>query len=183
MKYLMRGAFVAALVSSPILFSAAQSLAAGDHAGGHGHGNRAIGEPGRAAAADRTIEVTMYDTYYEPEQIEVSGGETVRFLVRNEGTLVHEFNIATAAMHAAHQEEMAMMVEHGVLEADRINRERMDMGDGHTMAHDDPNSVLLEPGQTTELVWTFPQDGRLEFACNVPGHYEAGMVGTVEVEN
>ncbi len=50
------------------------------------------------------------------------------------------------------------------------------------MKHDDPNSVLLEPGKTAEIVWTFNETTSLEFACNVPGHYQAGMVGDLDVE-
>ncbi|MNG22690.1 Copper binding protein, plastocyanin/azurin family [compost metagenome] len=50
------------------------------------------------------------------------------------------------------------------------------------MAHDDPNTVMLEPGQSAELTWTFSQSTGLEFACNIPGHYQAGMVGNVEVK-
>ncbi len=180
-NHLLRGVG-AALLATPLLFAGQPVLAAGSHSGGHGHGE-AIGGPGEAAQADRTVEIAMHDNYYEPERLSVAGGETVRFLVRNEGSLVHEFNIGTATMHAAHQEEMMMMVEHGVLEADRINHERMkmDMGGGRTMEHDDPNSVLLEPGESAEIVWRFPQSADLEFACNVPGHYEAGMVGSLEV--
>ena len=98
-------------------------------------------------------------------------------------SLVHEFNIGTPAMHAAHQDEMMMMVEHGVLKADRIDRaagKAMQASMGHG-AHKDPNSVLLEPGETGEVVWTFPKDGMLEFACNVPGHYQAGMAGDFRI--
>ena len=126
----------------------------------------------------------MYDNYYEPEEIAIKEGETVRFKITNAGSLVHEFNIGTAAMHAAHQDEMMMMVEHGVLEADRINREaaeQMQASMGHAMKHDDPNSVLLEPGESAEIVWAFPQHAELQFACNVPGHYEAGMQGEIEL--
>lgn len=167
------------------LFSIAPAAyASGTHAGGHG---AAVGQPAQASAASRTVEVTMYDNYYEPETISVKAGETVRFIVKNQGQLVHEFNLGTAAMHAAHQDEMMMMVEHGVIEADRINHDRMnmDMGGGHVMKHDDPNSVLLEPGKTGEVVWTFPADAtvRIEFACNVPGHYDAGMQGDVQLSN
>ena len=151
---------------------------------GHSHG-AAVGQPAAASAASRTVEVAMYDSYYEPETITVKAGETVRFVVTNKGQLVHEFNIGTAAMHADHQDEMQMMVEHGILEADNINHDmmNMDMGGGHVMKHDDPNSVLLEPAQTAEVVWTFPSDASvdLEFACNVPGHYEAGMQGEIEL--
>ena len=47
------------------------------------------------------------------------------------------------------------------------------------MKHDDPNSVLVEPGKTAELVWKFTQPTELEFACNIPGHYESGMAGPI----
>jgi uncharacterized cupredoxin-like copper-binding protein len=160
------------------------ALAAGDHAGGHGHA-AGIGEPAEASQASRTVEIMMHDNYYEPESVTVSEGETVRFVVRNEGELVHEFNIGTAAMHAAHQDEMMMMVEHGVIDGDHINHDmmKMDMGGGHLMEHDDPNSVLLEPGQSAEVAWTFATDADLEFACNLPGHYESGMVGQINIQN
>ncbi len=155
--------------------------AAGSHSGGHG-GN--FGEPGKASDATRTINVEMFDNYYEPESITVKAGDTVRFVVENKGDLVHEFNIGNAEAHESHQEEMQMMVEHGVIKGDHIDREmmKMDMGDGQTMEHDDPNSVLLEPGETGEIVWTFSEATALEFACNVPGHYQAGMYGDIEFE-
>ncbi len=155
--------------------------AAGDHDGGHGD-DSTIGKPGEASEASRTVEVKMHDNYYEPENISVEKGETVRFVASNEGVLVHEFNIGTAAMHEDHQEEMKMMMEHGALEADNIVEAKMDMGDGETMKHDDPNSVLLEPGDSAEVVWTFTGAGDLEFACNVPGHYASGMVGPIRVD-
>jgi len=159
----------------------ATALAADGHEGGHHHFE--FGAPGRAADAERTVEVVMRDNYFEPGLVKVRAGETVRFVVRNQGELVHEFNIGTPHMHAEHQQEMLMMVEHGVLEPDRINHERMsmDMGGGRTMDHDDPNSVLLEPGAEAEIVWTFAAPMDLEFACNVPGHYDVGMAGDIEV--
>lgn len=150
---------------------------------GHGHG-AAHGKPGKASQVSRTVTVTMHDNYYEPEAISVAKGETVRFTVKNAGSVVHEFNIGTPAMHAAHQDEMLMMVDHGVLEVDRINYDamKMTMDNGETMEHDDPNSALLEPGKSAELIWTFATDAELEFACNVPGHYDSGMVGAFELE-
>lgn len=171
----------AAVAISALSLSAAAALAAPGH--GKGANGTPIGEAGEAANASRTIEVVMHDNYYEPESVSLKAGETVRFVVRNAGEFVHEFNIATAEMHKAHQSEMMMMMEHGVLEADRINEEAarsMQAKMGHGM-HDDPNSVLLEPGETGEIVWTFPSDADLEFACNVPGHYDAGMVGNIKL--
>jgi uncharacterized cupredoxin-like copper-binding protein len=174
---------VSALAAAFALILSAGAFAAGQHAGGHGHGPD-IGKPGKATEATRTVEIVMTDNRYTPESISVKKGETVRFKVRNDGQIVHEFNIGTAAMHTAHQKEMAMMVEHGVLGIDKIHHEKMnvDMGGGHVMKHDDPNSVLLEPGKSAELTWTFSTNAKLEFACNVPGHYDAGMMGTIEIK-
>ena len=166
-----------AIAMGPIHLHAAGSLS-----GGHGHGTKmAIGEPGKSLDATRTIEIKMFDNYYEPEEISVNSGETVRFVVKNVGEFVHEFNIATTEMHAAHQKEMVMMVEHGALEVDKINHAmmKMDMGGGKTIGHNDPNSVLLEPGKSGEVIWKFTKASALEFACNVPGHYDSGMVGQV----
>ena len=95
--------------------------------------------------------------------------------------MVHEFNIGTPDTHKEHRKEMMVMVDQGVLEADRINHDRMKMPDGSTMKHDDPNSVLLEPGKRQEIIWKFSKLGKFEFACNVPGHYDAGMVGDITV--
>ena len=150
-------------------------------------GDGPAGKPGDAAQATRTIEVVMHDIYYEPDSISVAAGETVLFLIRNEGQLVHEFNIGTPDMHHEHMPEMQMMVDHGVLHADRIDHdmaETMSAQMGHDMHHHFANSALLEPGQSAELAWTFPKAGDvvIEFACTVPGHYDAGMVGPFQMD-
>ena len=98
------------LVAGVALSMSAGAFAAGVHGGGHGASS---GEPGKASEVARTITVEMYDNYYEPEEISVKPGETVRFVVENKGNLVHEFNIGTPDMHEAHQKEMMMMVEMG----------------------------------------------------------------------
>jgi len=174
----------AAFVATTLSMSAPAALASAGHSGGHGPADAAsYGEPGDPAAISRTITVEMLDNYYEPGTISVEAGETIRFVIRNEGGLVHEFNIGTPEMHAAHQEEMMMMAQHGVLLPDRIDHaaaEAMQASSGHGK-HDDPNSALLEPGASTEIVWRFPRGGVIEFACNVPGHYAAGMAGEFEI--
>jgi uncharacterized cupredoxin-like copper-binding protein len=120
----------------------------------------------------------------------------VRFVVRNEGALLHEFNLGTREMHRRHQHEMRTMFEHGMMTATSIGPAPAQGGHhagshaaGHgqhmmqhmmMMHHSDPNSLLLEPGQSGELVWKFTRAAELEFACNVPGHYESGMVGRVD---
>ena len=166
--------------STAVALGAVPSWASGSHGGGHG-AKMSIGQPGTAGKAARTIEIKMLDNYYEPGKISVKAGETVRFVIKNAGEFVHEFNIGTSAMHAAHQKEMMMMMEHGALQPDKINHHlmKMDMGGGKTMEHSDPNSVLLEPGKSGEVVWKFSKAGKLEFACNVPGHYDAGMMGPI----
>lgn len=172
-----------------VSFSAG-ALANGKHGGhdhsdgghGHGHGHAAnIGEPGKPGAVSRTIEISMTENAFSPNRITVKKDETIRFVLKNNGEAVHEFNIGTAAMHVAHREEMMMMVKRGILEVDRINHERMaaGMGGRQAMMHDDPNSKLVEPGKTGEIIWKFSADAELEFACNVPGHYESGMKGHI----
>jgi uncharacterized cupredoxin-like copper-binding protein len=174
---------VSVLTAALALILSAGAYAAGKHGGGHGQGPN-IGKPGKASEVSRTIEMVLADNRFTPEKITVRKGQTIRFKVRNNGQFVHEFNIGTAAMHASHQKEMAMMFEHGVLEIDKIHHEKMnmDMGGGHVMKHDDPNSALLDPGKSAEVIWKFSTDATLEFACNVPGHYEAGMMGRIQIK-
>jgi uncharacterized cupredoxin-like copper-binding protein len=176
-KFIRVSIFTAALA----LTLSAGAYAAGKHGGGHGPN---IGKPGKASEVARTIEMVLTDNRFTPETITVKKGQTVRLKVRNDGQFVHEFNIGTAAMHARHQKEMAMMFEHGAVGVDKIHHEKMnmDMGGGRTMKHDDPNSVLLEPGKSAEVIWKFSTNAKLEFACNVPGHYEAGMVGRFRIK-
>ena len=148
---------------------------------GHGHHQHKLewGEPGEAGEVTRTIEVVMGDIYFDPKSIKSNEGDTIRFIVKNVGNLVHEFNIGTNHMHKEHQQEMVKMLQMGMMTATSLNHEKMEHGD---MKHDDANSILLEPGESAELIWRFTQPIQLEFACNVPGHYEAGMVGAISVE-
>jgi uncharacterized cupredoxin-like copper-binding protein len=141
-------------------------------AGGHGPGRHgAIAESpteeaisrvgGRADAsdADRTIEVMALDTMaFEPSSIEVAAGETITFVVTNAGEQVHEFTLGDSEMQQEHAESM----------------EHMPAG----MAHDRPNSITLQAGETKQLTWRFG-DAALEFVCHRPGHYEAGMHGRI----
>ncbi len=147
-----------------------------------------FGQPAPAAKASRSVEVVMGDMSFNPKALEIKAGETVRFVLINKGQLLHEFNLGNAAMHAEHQQEMLKMQQSGMLTP--TGMQAMDhgaMGHGsmagmdHGMRHDDPNSVLVEPGKQAELTWTFSKSGSLEFACNIPGHYQAGMVGKLTV--
>lgn len=143
----------------------------------------AFGHAAPASQATRTIEVTLGDMYFEPKAVEVKAGETVRFVLTNKGQLLHEFNLGNAAMHAQHQQEMLKMQQSGMLTSTGIKHMDMDHGSmaGMGMKHDDANSVFVEPGKTAELTWRFAKTANLEFACNIPGHYQAGMVGRLTI--
>ncbi|MGE8060882.1 cupredoxin domain-containing protein [Pseudomonas sp. NPDC089547] len=149
----------------------------------------AFGEPAPAAKATRTVDVVLKDIAFEPRNLQVKAGETVRFVLVNEGKLPHEFNLGDKAMHAEHQKEMVAM--QGKLFTAGMNHEgmnhegmdhgqMMDHGGGH--GHGGGNTVLVMPGQRAELTWTFRKSAPIEFACNVPGHYQAGMVGALTIE-
>jgi uncharacterized cupredoxin-like copper-binding protein len=142
-----------------------------------------FGQPAPAASATRSVEVVMGDMSFTPKAIDIKAGETIRFVLVNKGQLLHEFNLGDAAMHARHQQEMLKMQANGMLTPTAMkDMDHSAMGSmDHGMKHDDPNSVLVSPGKTAELTWTFTKASNLEFACNIPGHYQAGMVGKLTV--
>ena len=100
------------------------------------------------------------DMRFTPDRIDVRRGETLRLRVRNTGKVMHEFVIGTQAENAKHAELMIKFPN---------------------MEHDEPYMAHVAPGQTGEIVWTFNRAGTFEFACLIAGHYQAGMVGTINV--
>lgn len=148
------------------------------------HG-QAFGKPAQAAQASRSIGMMLGDMYFKPRAIEVKAGETVRFVLKNEGKLLHEFNLGDAAMHTEHQKEMLEMQQSGMLTPtgmasmghNQMGQGMADVGHGRMVKHDGLNNVLVEPGKSTELTWTFAKTTRLGFACSISDHYQAGMTG------
>ena len=140
-----------------------------------------IGEEGNMSEISKVIEVKMYDNYYEPSEFKINKNQTIKFIVYNYGELVHEFNIATKEMHLKHQPEMMKMVVNEIIVGGKIDKNKMkEMSKkDHSMNHSHSNSVLLEPNQSAELIWKFNTDSSLEAACNIPGHYESGMVAKI----
>ena len=140
-----------------------------------------IGEKGNPSEVTKTITVKMYDNYFEPAQFNISKNETIKFIVINVGELVHEFNIATKEMHIKHQPEMMRMVENEILLSDKVDKKKMKAmaKKDPSMGHSHSNSVLLSPGEKGQLIWKFNNKVSLEAACNVPGHYEAGMISKI----
>ena len=145
--------------------------------------NMKIGSLGKESEVSRVIKVLMYDNYYEPSSFQIKAGETIKFEVENAGMLVHEFNIANKMMHMKHQPEMLKMVENEILLADSIDKKKMKKMAkmDKAMGHSHSNSVLLEPKQKGEIIWKFDNAVNIEVACNVPGHYQVGMIAKVDI--
>ena len=146
--------------------------------------NMKIGSKGDETDVTRVIKVVMYDNYYEPSSFQIKEGETIKFEVENAGMLVHEFNIANKMMHMKHQPEMMKMAENGILLAFSIDKEKMKKMAkmDKSMGHSHSNSVLLEPKQKGDIIWKFDNAVNIEVACNVPGHYQAGMIAKVNIK-
>ncbi len=133
--------------------------------GGHEHEdehNSMVGQPGDPKKVSRTIEINMNDNMrFTPDKATIKAGDTVRFVVKNQGKLNHELVIGSMAELKEHAEMMRNMP---------------------AMKHAEPNMLSLAPGQQGRLVWEFDQPGTIDFACLVPGHMEAGMKGKIQVQ-
>ena len=120
---------------------------------------------GRAAdpkRASRTIRIEMSDAMrYSPSEINVKRGEAVRFLLQNNGKLMHEFVLGTLPELQAHGELMKKFPD---------------------MEHDEPYMAHVAPGKSAEMGWQFTRPGEFHYGCLIPGHFEAGMIGRVIVE-
>lgn len=125
----------------------------------------AAGEPGNPKRTSKTILITMREgdgkMLFSPSRIEVRKGEQIKFVLTNVGYLDHEFMIATPEENKKHA---ALMQKYPDME------------------HDDPNGKTVKTKQKGELIWRFTKPGTFEFACLIPGHYEAGMYGTIVVK-
>lgn len=128
---------------------------------GNGHA-AALGKPASTKAATKTLNIEMGDSMrFSPEQIEIKQGESVRFVVHNAGRIKHEMVLDT----------FEALKNHAAL-----------MAKNPGMEHDDPNAVSVAPGKTGEFAWTFTKAGNFDFACLLPGHFEAGMKGRILVK-
>tara|TARA_B100000780_G_scaffold272735_1_gene235343 strand:+ start:1317 stop:1820 length:504 start_codon:yes stop_codon:yes gene_type:complete len=142
-----------------------------------------IGFKGNLNEVNRVIKVVMYDNYFKPSSFKIKAGETIKFELVNAGELVHEFNIANKMMHMKHQPEMKKMVENEILFADSIDKNKMKKMAkiNKSMGHSHTNSALLEPKQKRDIIWKFDNAVNIEIACNVPGHYQVGMIAKVDL--
>jgi uncharacterized cupredoxin-like copper-binding protein len=119
------------------------------------------GIAGVSKTVSRTIAVKMSDNMrFNPDLIDVKQGETIRFVLTNAGRVMHEYVLGTKIV----------LDEHAAL-----------MKRFPNMEHDELYMAHVAPGKKGEIIWTFNQNGDFDFACLLPGHYEAGMVGKVRV--
>ena len=147
----------------------AMALAPAMPASAHGPSHAMSGgKPGDPSKASRTIEVTVIENAFSLKSLQVRDGEIVRFVVRNDGMDPHELIIGTTAEHAEHRKMMREMME------------AQKRGQHHSMgAMEHTSGVWVEPGKSASFVWAFARTPNLEFACNIPGHYEDGMHGPI----
>lgn len=127
---------------------------------------------GDSPAPSRTIEVSMTDMAFAPAAVDAAAGETVMFVFRNDGAVRHEAVFGDLAAQEEHHAEMAS--------ATSADHDGMDMD---TDAHDsmtDLHSVIVEPGDSVEVVHTFGDTATM-VGCHEPGHWEAGMKMTLDV--
>jgi uncharacterized cupredoxin-like copper-binding protein len=106
----------------------------------------------------RTVEVTMRLSRFEPPTIEVRPGETVRFVIRNEDPIDHEFIIGDRTVQRIHEQG--------------------------TEAHHPPRpgELSVPAGRTRETRFTFPPaSGSLILGCHVPAHYAYGMRADIRI--
>jgi uncharacterized cupredoxin-like copper-binding protein len=121
----------------------------------------AWGVQGDPRKATKTVTVEMSDTMrFSPDRLEVKAGDTVKFVVRNAGAQMHEMVIGTEKALREHAEAMK---RHPAME------------------HEEPYMAHVSPGGARAITWTFTEPGTYMFACLVPGHFEAGMKGTIVV--
>jgi uncharacterized cupredoxin-like copper-binding protein len=123
------------------------------------------GKPGDPTKPSRTVKIVMGEDgktmTFEPSRIEVHKGEQIRFVLFNDGSVNHEFVLATTEENRKHAALMKKFPN---------------------MEHDDPNAKRVSPLNQSEIFWSFVRTGEFEFACLIPGHYEAGMHGIVIVK-
>ena len=157
------------LTTSLLALSLSLVTSAAWAAPGHGGGDSGLTD----ADVDRTITLDAGDMWFDPETLEMAAGEIVKFEITNTGNLEHEFVIGSKEAQEEHRQMMLNMANGG-----GHDMSNMSHGDGHDMASMDMAGVTIAPGETGTLLWSVPDNvNELEYACNIPGHYESGMYG------
>jgi len=155
----------AAILATALTIGIAPAFASPGHSDGKKTEKMAIGEPGQKGKVKRSVNITMSEKddgamVFEPATIKVKAGETIRLRFTNKGEGDHEYVMDEEPTVLEHKAVMAKFPD---------------------MEHADANSIRLAPGKTGEIVWTFSNAGDFVFACLIPGHYESGMKGDIQV--
>ena len=121
--------------------------------------SRAGGDPPPPAMGpgDVTVEVDIEHSLYTPTELRVVEGTRVRFVVVNGDPIAHELIVGPPDVHARHA--TGTEAEHPSI----------------------PGEVSVGADLTAVTTFTFDEPGTFEFACHLPGHYEHGMHGDIEV--
>lgn len=120
-----------------------------------------FGRQGITKDVTRTVDISMSDMMrFTPDSLNIKQGETVRLRINNNGKIPHEFVLGTKAEISEHAEMMKKNPE---------------------MEHADASSARVAPGKTVEIIWQFTKPGKFLYACLIPGHWDAGMQGSVTV--
>lgn len=133
-----------------------------DHSMTSMEGMSDVGMPATGAKPDKVVHVVLADdmTIKFKKEVQIEPNDVVQFVVMNVGKIDHEFTIGSAKEQLEHREMMRKMPHH---------------------MHDSGNAVTVKPGKAKQLIWHFQGDSKVEFACNIPGHAEAGMIKKVRL--
>lgn len=147
-------------------FLVSSAFASGSSVHHHAHHEHSLSDVGKLASpkkANKTIKVALLDSmqFVFERPVEIKAGDIVRFVVTNKGEMDHEFSIGNEKEHEAHREMMKHMPN---------------------MVHQDGPTLSLKPNETKEITWQFGKKGNVVFACNIPGHFEAGMYSNTVVK-
>ncbi|MFA0132557.1 cupredoxin family protein [Vibrio splendidus] len=131
-----------------------------DHSMMNMEGMSEVGMPATGAKPDKVVHVLLSDDMKITfkNKVDIEPNDVVQFVVMNTGKIDHEFSIGSASEQLEHREMMKNMGNH---------------------AHDSGSTVTVKPGKAKQLLWHFHGDNQVEFACNIPGHAEAGMAKSI----
>lgn len=122
-----------------------------------------VGMPAKGAKPDKVVHVLLSDDMKITfkKEVNIEPDDVVQFVVMNTGKIEHEFSIGSADEQLKHREMMRQMGNH---------------------KHDGGSTVTVAPGKAKQLLWHFHGDNNVEFACNIPGHAEAGMIKKIQLQ-
>ena len=121
-----------------------------------------VGMPAKGAKPDKVVHVILSDDMKITfkKEVNIEPNDVVQFVVMNTGKIDHEFSIGSMQEQLKHREMMKNMGNH---------------------EHDSGSAVTVKPGKAKQMLWHFHGDKNVEFACNIPGHAEAGMVKKIVI--